>query len=134
MTQPIIEFKSQKELDACLAEWQERLFLQDWIIRIMFDNEIDAYAEITKTTDIQSAIIRIRPLDEVTECGNTKYCAEKSLVHELLHIKLDLVDFDGNLPIEIIVFNYTWHQKIEQLAKSLIMSKYGIKFDWFKNF
>lgn len=132
--EPIIEFKTQEELEASLKEWQERLFLTDWIIRIKFDSEIEAFAEVSKVTEVQSAIIYIRPFDEVTSGKNTKYCAEKSLVHELLHLKLDLADFDGNLPIEAVVFLYTQHQKIEQMAKSLIMAKYNLSFDWFKNF
>jgi hypothetical protein len=131
--EPIIEYKSQAELDSSLAEWQERLLLTDWIIRARFDDTIHAYAEVAKVTDVQSAVISIHPLDEVTEGRNTKYCAEKSLVHELLHLKFDLVDFD-NPPIEAAVFSYTQHQKIEQMSKSLIMAKYGIGFDWFKNF
>lgn len=131
--EPIIEFETQEQLEASLREWQERLFLTDWIIRAKFDSEINAYAEVSKVTDVQSAIISIRPLDEVTSGRNTKYCAEKSLVHELLHLKLDLADFD-NPPIEAVVFSYTQHQKIEQLSKSLIMAKYNIPFDWFKNF
>lgn len=134
MNQPIIEFKDEAQAYECLKEWQTRLFLDDWIIRVKFDSEIHAFAEVEKVTDIQSAIIRIHPLDDVTRDRNTKYCAEKSLVHELLHLKLDLVDFDGNLPIEVIVFNYTQHQKVEQLAKSLIMAKYNLPFEWFKNF
>jgi hypothetical protein len=133
--EPIIEFESEEQARECLREWQTRLFLDDWVIQIAFDSEIQAYAEVEKAVEKQSAVIRIRPLDSITGTKVTRYCAEKSVVHELLHLKLDLVDYQqGDLPIEVVVFDYTQHQKIEQLSKAFIMAKYGLGFDWFRNF
>jgi len=140
MNQPIIEFKSQEELDACLAEWQERLFLSDWIIKAALSDPgtlaingermrgINEYQAAIKT-----ASVRIERLTIDTEDRIATGCHELTLVHELLHCKFILADNAPNTT-EGGFMGLAEHQLIEQMAKSLIMAKYGIKFGWFKNF
>ena len=136
MNQPIMEFESTEQAQECLKEWQGRLFLNDWIIKVMFEdlNDTDRFGEVEIASAIKCAVIRISPKSEYNSSTLVKYCAEKTIVHELCHIVLDYVDFQGNKPIEAVVFEEIQHQKVEQMAKSLIMAKYDLPFDWFKNF
>jgi len=140
MSKPIIEFKTQEELDASLAEWQERLFLSDWIIKATLSdpgtlaiNGERVYGINEYQAAIKVASVRIERLTDDTKDRIAIGCQELTLVHELLHCKFLFTD---NTPstTEGGFMGLAEHQLIEQMAKSLIMAKYGIKFDWFKNF
>ena len=59
--------------------------------------------------------------------------AELTLVHELLHIKFEYIsdeDVVGDLPK---VHQSLLHQGVESMAKSLIMAKYNLDYDYFKD-
>lgn len=79
--EPIIEFKSQAELDASLKEWQERLFLADWIIKAKVEHAevegIDVVGYCEDAPTIKAAIISITPADEIPKDAIVKSCAEK---------------------------------------------------------
>lgn len=130
---PIEEFTSQIMLNQFLKEWQKRLFLDDWIIKarlvapdeftlenVCGENEFD----ITN----KCCIIRIM---EKKYYGNRvlKYCAEKILVHELLHCKYNWLVAPDTM--EGKYFDELEHSLLEQMAKSLIMAKYNIGLDYF---
>lgn len=133
MAEPIMEFKTDEELQAYLKEWQTRLFLDDWIIKaeIVPLSELpsgtvaeNAYEYTLKSSDIR--------LGKLNNDGNKEY-HELSLVHELLHLKFIFTD-GGENTLECSFMARYEHMMIEQMAKSLIMAKYNIDFDWFKNF
>jgi len=87
------------------------------------------FSYINKTAEIQ--------------IDNTKDYAEVSLVHELLHLKEEYIDTayieDGSASLDIESTNGVYirnifkrHQCMEQMAKSLIMTKYpSIDYDFF---
>lgn len=133
MERPIERFASQDQLNECLKWWQEKLFLTDWVIKanicapedfigsnLMGENEFDMTNK--------SCMIRIL---------NPKYygdrimiyCAEKVLVHELLHCKYNWIanesSYEGKY-VEVME-----HGLLEQMAKSLIMAKYDLSLDYF---
>lgn len=64
MSKPIEEFKTQEELNQCLKWWQDKLFLNDWIIKAKvclpeeFVNE-DACGENSMIFQNKQAMIRI---------------------------------------------------------------------------
>lgn len=140
MNEPIIEFKDEVQAYECLKEWQSRLFLDDWIIKIDIDvdfsNKEFKQACIEKNHVHKTALISFEKLGSrdcyVGECTKLqKWCSEKTLVHELLHI---LFDFDKiGTSIETNEFNDSQHQKLEFMARSLIMAKYNIPHKWFMN-
>ena len=115
-----MEIVTNKEL---LHNWQNRLGLTDWAIELQ-DNAIPAdfintecegeveYKESTKT-----AIIRIiRP-----DCYGEKvkpFNFERILIHELLHLKLALLDDSGNALQDRLV-----HQLIDDLARAFVPIK-----------
>jgi hypothetical protein len=48
------------------------------------------------------------------------------MVHELLHIIFDMPKEKNNGSIEEYAFNLLQHQRLEFMARSLIMAKYGV--------
>ena len=106
-----------------LREWQYRLELKDWLIVLkpacapdeMFSENVAGcteWAESIKTAVIQILDPqyygeRIRPFD-----------FEKTLVHELLHLKLALVS-DG---VDQLQQRYM-HQIIDDLARAMVSAK-----------
>ncbi len=124
---PIEKFKDTKQAVELLNEWQERLGLYDWIIKVnlcepheMKLQLVDGECEFTKI--IKSAVINILKPEYYGD-RIVKYCAERILVHELLHCKLALLNEEDDL----------LHQIQEDIARALICAKYGINGHWFCN-
>lgn len=134
---PIMEFTSIEQAYKCLHEWQERLFLQDWIIKIKLVSPEEMNLEDVSGENIfiienRSCVIKILKPEYYGD-RIVKYCAECILIHELLHCKYNWVMRDYN-SIEVAYYDTLEHSLIEQMAKSLLMSKYNLKLDWFRNF
>ena len=125
-------FESQEELNQYLKWWQEKLFLTDWIIKAKIcrnedfkSNDKKAGENYFSTINRYSQISILEKEEYEQEKPIMKYCAEKILVHELLHLKFDTISTDQE---EIVT-----HTLIEQMAKSLIMAKYDLSLDYFEN-
>lgn len=136
---PIIEFADEAQANECLKEWQTRLFLTDWIITVelhdldrMPDGRNLGYCTHYETTQV--AHITIARLTEQQASGELyRPCHERVLIHELMHCKR--LSFSSNTEtVEQATFYESEHTHIEQMAKSLLMAKYNIGLDWFKNF
>jgi hypothetical protein len=128
---PIEKFKDTAEAVTCMKEWKHCLGLDDWIIRVDLVEPhsiklADCEGECEYTGYIKTAVIRILKPEYY---GNRieKYCAERTLVHELLHCKLAM------LRTEDEGFNNLLHQTQEDIARALICGKYGIDREWFDN-
>ena len=137
MKSPIMEFQSNEQMYACLKEWQERLFLNDWIIKISLADPSDMKLEEVSGENLfcieqKSCVIHILKPEHY---GNRilKYCAELILIHELLHCKYNWVERNYD-SIEVAYYDILEHALIEQMAKSLLMAKYDLSYDWFKDF
>ena len=106
-----------------LKEWQPRLDLTDWIIKVnenVSPNDMqsqDACGECIGDMVHKTAIINI--MDE-KDYGDRviPFDKEKTLVHELLHCKFAMIDDSGN-----DIFDRYIHQLIEDLAKALVKAK-----------
>lgn len=112
-----------KTPNALLREWQKRLGLQEWRLKLypsckpeeMTIEDVDgatAWTESTKTARIDILDPkyygdRIVPFD-----------FEKTLVHELLHLKLSLVSVKVDELQERVV-----HQIIDDLARAFVDAK-----------
>ena len=137
MSSPIMEFTSSEQMYNCLKEWKERLFLQDWIIKVKLVepdemNLKDGCGENIYVIENKCCVIKIlKP--EFYGDRIVKYCAEEILIHELLHCKYNWVERDYN-SIEVAYYDTLEHSLLEQMAKSLLMTKYNLNLDWFKNF
>lgn len=110
-------------MDKLLKEWQHRLGLDDWKIVLKEDcspNDMvleDVVGETSFEEVNKCAVIRI-----ITEkdYGNRiiPFNFEKTLIHELLHLKFCLLSESGNDLQNRIV-----HQLIEDMAKALVDAK-----------
>lgn len=101
-----------------LEFWKKRLNLKDWTIRL-YDDCVSLEGNNVGETEIEEvgkyAIIRtIKP-----ECYGYErlypFHFERILVHELLHLKLRLLEDSGNALQDRLV-----HQLIEDLARSFV--------------
>ena len=134
-----MKFKDLKEAIEALREWQKRLFLEDWTIKIWLEkgesgSEVGGHVEYKSSVKI--AVITLYHFDEAYEQSSVvKICDEQELVHELLHLKIDLAlpYLDNIATVEAEELLKTNHQLVEQMAKSLIMAKYDIPFKWYSN-
>lgn len=133
----------EKTLVALLKEWQTRLFLDDWTIKIQFaENEEDLVDsegkylvgnnEFEYTNKCSKITIARLTEEEAYKKCITKLCVEHTIVHELLHLKMNLLDPPESM--EGVYYEMQDHSLLEQLAKSLIMAKYNIPFEWYKTF
>ena len=89
----------------------------------------DAVGENLMTYELNESVIHIAKFDDV-KSGVTKFCQEKVLVHELLHCLYNYLA-QPNATYEGKFLDVQQHARLEQMAKSLIMVKYGITSDWF---
>ena len=108
---------------ALLNDWVERLGLQEWRIRLqdcckpedMFIANSAGCTEWTEAT--RCARIQIIDPDEYGE-RIVPFDYEKTLVHELLHLKTCFVsDSDNDLQCRVA------HQLIDDLARALVEAK-----------
>lgn len=126
-------FDSQEKLNKCLKWWQNKLFLNDWIIKAVVCSP-DEFKEKEccgeNEFDMVNKCCVIRIMDKKYYGDRIlKYCAEKILVHELLHCKYNWISnentYDG------VYVDTVEHGLLEQMAKSLIMAKYDLDFEYF---
>lgn len=123
-------FNSKEELNACLKWWKEKLFLTDWIIKAKICepcNFIDEGNMGENSFDMVNKCCVIRILDK-KYYGNDrimKYCAEKVLVHELLHCKYNWIANESCYEGKYV--DVMEHGLLEQMAK------YDLSFDYFNN-
>lgn len=128
--QPIMKFNKEL-LQKLLSYWKRKLFLDDWIIhaRLVPPEEINGYAGkniftfVDKSSSILIADIPLKDREEFV----SKVCDECTLVHELLHCKYNFLEDEGTYE------DVLEHQKLEQMAKTLIMVKYNLPYSWFDN-
>lgn len=128
-------FETQEELDQYLKWWQEKLFLTDWIItaNVCYPCdffECDSMGENSFDLINRCCVIRILNPKYYGE-QIMRYCAEKILVHELLHCKYNWLKNNGSYEGQYI--DAVEHSLLEKMAKSLIMTKYDLTLDYFKN-
>lgn len=140
MGKPIEVFSSQGELEACLAWWQHRLYLDSWeinakVVDVITDpdgNEVRDSVGLNQCAfAVSQAYIQILSVEGYRQsnplCGHI--CMEKTLVHELLHCIYNWID--GNESYEGIYLVGREHQQLENMAKSLIMARYNLDYDYF---
>lgn len=146
MAKPISVFKNEEQFLAYAKDWQHKLFLDNWNIEFRLINDclkvVDNESGIENilwgfnayTFENSNAIITVFNGKTIESDDDiSKNMAELTLVHELLHIKFEYIsdeDVVGDLPK---VHQSLLHQGVECMAKSLIMAKYNLDYDYFKD-
>lgn len=115
---------------------EKKLFLDSWIIKAKVSSKsefIDKESMGETELDIvnQCSLIKILSPSDFPEGCIMKYCAEKILVHELLHCKYNWVGYHNEPSYEEFYFKTKDHALLEEMAKSLIMVKCGVDLDYF---
>ena len=138
---PIEYFKNEKEFQKCAKEWQHKLFLDDWFIKFELVNKELYLDDTSKETTLfgycnrvwenHEAVIKISHIKDMKGTV-VRGIEELTLVHELLHCLLFPIDVNPNeADYQTLYMDLDNHRKIDQLAKSLLMVKYNIDFDYF---
>ena len=136
--EPIIQFASQQQLDESLKEWQARLGLSDWVIKVNLCKVLDnPFANGHCFSNYIAKTAEINILKEPNENSGTnyiKFCAEETLVHELLHCVIygSTIINENKCSISEQYMDTRIHAELESLARAFIMAKYNITIDWFK--
>ena len=112
-----------------------KTFLQHWIVGAKLVSPDEMSSESVGENDFQivgnCCVIKILKPEYYGE-RVVKYCAEKTLVHELLHLKYNWL-VPQKESVESVYYDTLEHSLLEQMAKSLIMAKYNIPLSWFKS-
>ncbi len=115
-----------------LAEWRERLGLQEWRISLndcmsqkeMMDENASGFTEFQEVN--KTARIEIMDPDEYGD-RVIPFDYERILVHELLHLKLCLISETFG---EDVLQERVAHQLIDDLARALVDAKYsGVEYE-----
>ncbi len=137
---PIEVFQSQEQLKECLKWWQDKLCMNDWILSasVKSVDEMDCKDDQGENLMIHSrkvAEIRILKKTDMPDDSVAKrflrHCDEQILVHELLHCLYDWMDPGNNPSYEAVYTDEIEHQKLDQMAKTLIMVKYDLPLSYF---
>ena len=132
-TQPIVRFANREESMECLKEWQNLLFLNDWIIDLnLVDDLCDSRKNLAENDYQPTLKTSIITMDTRDHYGVMKQPHELVLVHELLHLKFLFSEMAPETT-EGGFFGMVEHMVIEEMARSLIMVKYGLTPEWFRN-
>lgn len=116
---------SPEKLNILLVEWIDRLRLQEWNIVVDIYREKDFICEDSvgeNSFNKSNAKSIIRILDPCDYSENTRFPQnmEKTLVHELLHLKFCYFEPEDENSLE----HDMWERTIETLAETLVKTKY----------
>jgi hypothetical protein len=130
--EPIRFFKDDSQFQECVAYWKHLLYLDDWAIRAELVYElIDGDVAGRNTYLTENKVCRIQIVNKYdTENEILKFCAEKTLVHELLHCHYNWIE-NSSPNYEAVYFLELDHQRMEFMARSLVCAKYGLDTSWF---
>jgi hypothetical protein len=146
LAKPINVFKNNEQFLAYAKDWQHKLFLDNWNIEFrltedpikLVDNDCDTenllWGFVDYSFENSSALITVFNSKVIESEGDfSNNMAELTLVHELLHLKVEYIiddDIIGKLPK---IHQSLLHQEVEAMAKSLIMAKYGLDYAYFND-
>ena len=122
--------KKENHYEELLNEWQERLGLQDYAIVLHYNCQFtdleteNSVGETKWSNTIKCATIKIISQEEHGNDRVLDFDFEKTLVHELLHVKFGIIDICGGL-YDSLVVDEVRHQLIDDLARALVMAKRG---------
>lgn len=134
--EPKCNYYVDSTLQDSLEWWKKVLHLQNWCIKAVLTDEkleVDGRAVRGRNTTEYLKCESFIEISTVEYAGEyTKHCEELTLVHELLHCAMPLFcNDDDSATMRDAWVELLEHQRIDMLAKSLIMAKYGVGIEWF---
>lgn len=135
VTEPILEFRDEIELNVQLTKWKQRLQLNDWVIKAELVDNIIPQEDGSQCDGINNVNYANKTAYiKISHARNAKLvfkkCEELVLVHELMHCIIMAVECSER-SVEACVFEEVMHQPVEVVARALLMSEYGLDFNWF---
>lgn len=140
---PVKVFSNRDEAYACLDYWLEKLYLTDWSIKLKFVRisepplNDEQSGNVHRVFEQKAAIITLPLPDEdfldTCRCSVAKVTHEQSLLHELLHLKEDPVQFIEDGDYTAGFYNRHKHSEVEMMARTLLMVKYNLPPSYFNN-
>jgi hypothetical protein len=118
--------KAQDDIQSLCVEWQIRLRLQDWNIRVQCVPEMGGFARVRSSARVKEAVIYLCTPETVPSDWLGCRDIEVTLVHELLH--LHARKFDGKLGDDESAEHVSFEAMIELTAIALVEAKRGIPF------
>ena len=134
--EPRCYYYDDSNLQNALEYWKKVLHLQNWCIKAVLTGEnleVDGKVVCGRNTTEYLKCESFIEISTVEYAGEyTKHCEELTLVHELLHCAMPLFcNDDDSATMRDAWVELLEHQRIDMLAKSLIMAKYGVGIEWF---
>ena len=134
--EPKCNYYVDSTLQDSLEWWKKVLHLQNWCIKAVLTDEkleVDGRAVHGRNSTEYLKCESFIEISTVEYAGEyTKHCEELTLVHELLHCAMPLsCNDDDSATMRDAWVELLEHQRIDMLAKSLIMAKYGVGIEWF---
>lgn len=138
---PIKIFQSEKELNACMKQWQSYLGLEDWSMLAKLEDYIedDSGKELAGQNQFEAinktSIIRLKDQRADKDALEDSYlltvCQECVLIHEMLHCKIGVIyntsTYEGR------AVDLRDHADIEWWARTLIAIAYDLPVRWYDN-
>lgn len=138
MRKPIEVFNNDEQLHQTMLEWKSLLMLDSWTIATMLcslnelkDGELTLVGKNEVDYINKGAVIYIVDGKDIPLTAE-RFCAEETLVHELLHCKYNVLS-DNDCSYEGAMLDAHQHQLLEEMAKSLMMARYDLPFSYWKN-
>lgn len=134
-TEPIKKFASKKQFLDYAKWWQNKLLLNNWIIKFELIEKnidkdgvpVDGYCQFSvENCEAKIVISNVKTAD-----GVATFSAELTIIHELLHLKREYLQEGYAAGGEETLSDVYIHQCQELMAKSLLMTKYNIDYKWF---
>ena len=135
---PVEIFKSDQEFQIMAKDYQHKLFLDNWFIIFklvdspIYQDDLQLWGCCSYSFENSSAVITVyNGKDSIDAEYQSKNIAELTLLHELLHLKLEyMTDAENVGNMSPLAISLT-HQGLETMAKTIIMFKYNVPYDYF---
>lgn len=132
---PVMMFESFNHAMSLLRDWQNKMFLNDWIIHLKIipftapplDGLYMGHSDADHVNNC--AMIYLADQTTLPQDALMTLCDEKVLVHELLH--LIYPTFVNAEEFTSAYMDTEEHRKLEKMAKTLILAKYDLPREWF---
>lgn len=109
--------------DSYLPWWQAALRLQDWDVELRVNvpaSEMpsqDTFGDVEYVESVKRAVVYIVDPATLPEKVRDKFVFEQVFLHEMLHLKLSLLDDTSPLQDRLV------HQLVDDLAKAFVTVK-----------
>lgn len=137
---PFEYFEKDEDFFNCCKYWKDVLRLTDWVISFslyhdeLYNSEgVIVKGNTTYEPVLKAARVEISDYSKSNSLANRvlRPCVEETVVHELLHLRLSLLDAPSSY--EGKCAELYEHTNVEILARSFIMAKYDLDWSYFAN-